>query len=177
LRSRNCFRRNRGCRLPFSCFTRPDLFSSVSRASTPIFIFCAPRLVFSDIEGFGSRFLLLRARTHFWRYCRCWVPFLSFVLPDTFSAVRRALGVVFMFYAPGLIFGATKGVWSHFHVLRARTHFWRYRGRRCFARTESFSAITRASGPIFMFRTPGFFFGGNDGVGSQFPILRSRTRF
>jgi hypothetical protein len=47
----------------------------------------------------------------------------------------------------------------------------------CFARTNSFSAIPRASGPVFIFCTPEHIFGGTEGVGSTFHVLISRTRF
>jgi hypothetical protein len=85
-----------------------------------------------------------------------------------------------MFCASGLVFGGTEGVRSRFHVLRSRTHFQRYRGRRvpfsCFARPDSFSAVPRASYPFFMFCAPGLVFGGTEGVGSRFHILRSLPR-
>jgi hypothetical protein len=61
----------------------------------------------------------------------------------------RALDSVFMFHAPGLIFGDTGGVGSHFYVLRSRSHFWRYRERlvmfSCFALQDSFSAVSKVS--------------------------------
>jgi hypothetical protein len=88
---------------------------------------------------------------------------------------------VFMFYAPGHSFGSTEGVGSHFHVLRSRTSFRRYRRRRvlfsCFTLPYSFSAVPRASGPVIKFCTPGPIFGGTDGVGSSFHVLRFRTHF
>jgi hypothetical protein len=100
-----------------------------------------------------------------------------FCAPDTFLAVPRALVPIFMFCAFGLIFCGTEGVRSYFHVLCARTHFRRYRGRRlpfsCFVPRESFWAVTRASGPIFMFCAPGHVFGGTEGVESRFHVLRS----
>jgi hypothetical protein len=68
LRSRTRFRRYQGRQVLFSCFARPDSFSTVPRASAIVFLFCAPRLVFSGTEGVGSRFHVLRARTHFRRY-------------------------------------------------------------------------------------------------------------
>jgi hypothetical protein len=37
LRSRACFRRYRGCRVQFSCFVLPDLFSTIPRAPSPVF--------------------------------------------------------------------------------------------------------------------------------------------
>jgi hypothetical protein len=94
----------------------------------------------------------------------------------------RALALrVFMFSASGHIFGGTEGVGSLFHVLRSRTRFRQYRGRRVpfsrFALPDSFSAVPRASGPFFMFCAPGLVFDGTEGVGSLFHVLRSRTRF
>jgi hypothetical protein len=41
-RSRTCFRRNRGSRVPFSCFPLPNSLSAISRASCPVFMFCVP---------------------------------------------------------------------------------------------------------------------------------------
>jgi hypothetical protein len=73
------------------------------------------------------------------------------------------------------------GVGSLFHVLRSRTHFRRYRVRRvpfsCFALPYSFSAVSRASRPVFMFCVPGLVFGAIEGVGTRFLFLRSRTHF
>jgi hypothetical protein len=70
------------------------------------------------------------------------VQFSCFALSDSFWVVPRARGPVFMFYAPGLIFGriegtspifmfcalriifdGTEGVRSSFHVLCFWTHF------------------------------------------------------
>jgi hypothetical protein len=181
LRARTRFRRYRGRRDPFPCFARPDSVSAVPRASGPVFMYCAPRLVFGGTEGVRSYFHVLRSRTRFRRCRGRRVPFSCFALPDSFSAVRSASGPVFMFCAPGLIFDGAECVESRFHVLRSRTHFRRCRVRRvpfsCFARPDSFSAIPRASGPVFMFCAPGLIFGGNEGVGSHFHILPSRTRF
>jgi hypothetical protein len=59
LRSWTRFWRYRGRRVPFSCFTRPDLCSAVSSESGPFFMFCAPELVFGGTEGVGSRFHVL----------------------------------------------------------------------------------------------------------------------
>jgi hypothetical protein len=102
------------------------------------------------------------------------------VLPNTFSAVRRASDPVLRFCASVLVFGGSEGVGSRFHVMRPRTHFRRYRGRRfsfsCFAPPDSFSAVPRSSGPVFMFCVPALIFGGTEGVGSRFHVLRSRTR-
>jgi hypothetical protein len=86
-----------------------------------------------------------------------------------------------MFCVPGLVFGGTEGVGSRFHVLRALTRFRRYRGRHvlfsCFALFDSFSAVTSASGPVFMFSVPGLVFGGTEGVGYRFHFLRAQIRF
>jgi hypothetical protein len=144
-------------------------------------MFCAPGLVFYSNGGGPSRFLALLARTHFQRYRGCRVPFSCFTLPNSFSAVPRALGPVFVFCAPRLVFGGTEGVGSRFHVLRAHTRFRRFWGRRvpfsCFALPDSFSAVPRVSGPVFMFCSPGLVFSGIEGVGSLFHVLRYRTRF
>jgi hypothetical protein len=152
----------RGCRVPFSCFARLNSFSAVPRATDPVFMFCAPELIFSGSEGIGSRFHVLRARTIFRGFRERRVPFSCFARPGSFSAVTRASG-------------------SRFHVLRCRTRFRRYRGHRvtfsCFGRTDSFSAVPRASGPVFMFCATGLFFGGNEGVESRFHVLLSQTHF
>jgi hypothetical protein len=73
-----------------------------------------------------------------------------------------------MFCAPGLIFGGIEGVQSHFHVLRSQT---------CFVRPDSFSAVTRATGPVFLFCASRLILGGTEGVESRFHVLRSLTRF
>jgi hypothetical protein len=181
LLSRTRFRLYRGRRVPFSCFARPESFSAVPRASGHVFMFCAPGLIFGGTVGFG-------------------VPFSYFARPDLFSAVTTALGSVFMFCAPGLIFGCTEGTDFRFHVLRARTRFQRFRGRRvlfsCFPLLDMFSAVPWASGPVFMlcasvlifegiegirslfmFCEPGLIFGGTEGVVSRFHVLFSRTHF
>jgi hypothetical protein len=86
-----------------------------------------------------------------------------------------------MFSAPGLIFGGTEVIRSHFHVLRSRTHFRRYRGRRvsfsCFLLPDSFSAVSWASYPVFKFVALRHVFGGIEGVRSLLHVLRSRTHF
>jgi hypothetical protein len=92
-------------------------------------MFCAPGLIFGDPEGVGSRFHIWCARTSFRRYQGRRVPFSFFARMNSFSAVSRESGPVFMFCAPGLIFCDAEGVGSRFHVLRAHTRFWRYRGR------------------------------------------------
>jgi hypothetical protein len=156
--SRTRFRRYRGRLVTFSSFAIPNSFSDVPRASGPFFTFYAPRIGFDGTEGVRS---------------------------------------LFMFCAPALVLGGTEGVGSRFHVLRSRTHFRRYQSRRvpfscfalpdlflalpisfsCFGLRDSFSAVPRASGPVLMFCAPGLVFGGTEGVGSRFHVLRSRARF
>jgi hypothetical protein len=179
--SRTHFGRCRMRRVPFSYFTRTYSFSAMPRASVSVFIFCPPRLVFGDAEGVRSRFHILPAQTRFRRCRGCWVPFSCFVLPDSFSAVPNASVPVFIFFLPGLVFGGTEGVGSHFHILRVRTRFWRSCGRRVpfsyFACMDSFSSVPRASGPVFMPYARELVFDGTEGVGFRFHVLRSQTRF
>jgi hypothetical protein len=181
LRSRNRFRRCRVHRVPISYFAHPDSFSAVPKASGPVFMFCAPKIIFDGAECVGSRFHDLRARTHFRLYRGRRVPFSCFALPDSFSAVPRASGPIFMFCAPEIVFGGTESVGSLFHVLRARAHFRRYRGHwvpfSCFALPGSFLLVPRASGPVFMFCAPRLVFVGTEGVGSRFHVLRSQVPF
>jgi hypothetical protein len=120
----------RGRRVPFSCFARLDSFSTVPRASGPVFMFCVAGIVFNGAECVGSRFNVLRARTHFRRYLGRPIPFSCFPLPDLFLTVRRASGPVFMFCAPRHVSRGTVGVGSRFHILISRTHFQRYEGCR-----------------------------------------------
>jgi hypothetical protein len=104
LRSRTRFRRYRGRRVSFSCFVLPDLFLAVPRASGPVFMLCAPGLVFDGTEVVGSRFYVLRSRTcfsryrghqvqflcfprYFWQYRGSRLPFSCFALLESFSAV------------------------------------------------------------------------------------------
>jgi hypothetical protein len=95
-------------------------------ASGPVFMFGAPGRIFGGTEVVGSHFHVLRSMIRFRRYQGCRVPFTCFALPDPFSTVPTTWGPVFMFCAPGLIFGGIDGVGSRFHVLRSRTHFRRY---------------------------------------------------
>jgi hypothetical protein len=152
LRARTNFHRYRGRRVPFSCCALTDLILAVSSASGPVFVFCAPRLVFGGFEGVVSRFHVLHSRN---RFRRCGVrrvafyvlrartlllpyqgrrfPFSCFALPDSISTVRSASGRIL-----------------------------------CFACPESSSAVPRASCPVFMFCAPRLVFDGTDGVGSRF---------
>jgi hypothetical protein len=129
----------------------------------------------------GSIFHILRSRTHIQRYRGRRVLFSCFALLDPFWAIPRAPPLVFIYYAPGLIFQRYQGRQVRFHVLRSRTIFRRYRQRRvpflCFALSESFSAIPRASGPFLVFCAPGLVLGGTEGARSSFHVLRSRIYF
>jgi hypothetical protein len=207
-----------GVRSRFMLFA-PDMFLGLPWASFPFFTFFTPELVFGGTEGVGFLFHVLRSRTRFQRYRGRRVPFSYFARPDSFSAVPRTSGPVFMFCAPGIFFGGTEGVRTLFHVLCSQTHFRRYRGRRdsisCFALPDSFSAVPRALSPVFMFCahtrfwwyqglrllfycstrpdsfsavprascpiimscSSGLIFGGTEGVRSRFHVLHSRTCF
>jgi hypothetical protein len=126
----------------FHVFALPDMFSAVLRASGPIIMFCVSELVFGGTVGVGSRFHVLRYQTHFRRYRGRRVLFSCFALPNSFSTVPTASGTALMFCATRLVFGGTEGVGSRFHVLRSRTRFRLYRGRRvpfsCSALPDSF---------------------------------------
>jgi hypothetical protein len=165
----------------FSYFTRPNSFSTAPGTSSPVFMFCAPGIIFSVTEGVGSSFPVLRSRTRFWRYRGRRVPFSCFSRSDSFTAVTRASGPVFIFCAPGQVFGCSDDVVSRFHILRSRSRFGRYRGRQshfhvlptgtCFRRCRG------RRGPIFMFYAPGLIFSGAEVVGCRFHVLRAHPRF
>jgi hypothetical protein len=140
LRARTCFSFVPRTSCPVFMFCAPGLISAIPSVSCPVFIFYALEHVFGSTAGIGSRFHVLLAQTRFRRYRGRQLPFSCFVLPDSFSAVPRAFVHVFMFCAPGHIFGGTEGVGSRFHVLRVETRFRRSRKRRvpfsCFARRD-----------------------------------------
>jgi hypothetical protein len=168
--------------MTFSSFALADSFSSVPRASGPVFIF-------------------LWVRTNFLRYRGHSVKFSCFASPDSFSAVPMASGPVLMYCESGHVFCGTEGVLSLFHISRARTHFfdstecvgsrfhvlraqtrcWLYRGRQvlfsCFALPDSFSAIPRASSLVFMYCGSGLIFCRTEGIRSRFLVLLARIRF
>jgi hypothetical protein len=78
----------------------------------PFFMFYAPELIFGGIGCDVSHFHILRSRTRFRWYRGRRVSFSYFALPDSFSTVLRASGLVFIFCVPRLIFGGTEGVGS-----------------------------------------------------------------
>jgi hypothetical protein len=137
--SQTSFRRCRVRRVPFSSIARPNSFSTISRASGPVFMFCNPRLIFVRTASIGSRFHVLRFRIRFQRYRGRQVPFSCFALLDSFSVVPRTSGPVFIFCTPQI-------------------HFRRYRERpvtfSCFAPPDIFSAVSSASGHVFIFCKP-----------------------
>jgi hypothetical protein len=149
----------------------------VPSVSGSVFMFCAPELIFAGTEGVRPRFHVFRSRTCFRRWRGHQVQFSCFARPDSFSAVLRDLGLVFMFCALGLVFGNSEGVGSRFHVLRSMTRFRRCRVRRVpfsyFVRPDSFSAVPRASDLVFMFSATEHILNGAEGIGSCFHVLRS----
>jgi hypothetical protein len=54
----------------------------IPRALGPIFMFCAPELVFNGTEVAGSGFNVFRYWTHFLWYRGTRVPYSYFSLPD-----------------------------------------------------------------------------------------------
>jgi hypothetical protein len=73
-----------------------------------------------------ARFNVLRSKISFRWYRVRPVSFSYFACPDSFSVVLRASDPVFMFSAPGHVFGGAEGVKSRFHVLRSLTSFRQY---------------------------------------------------
>jgi hypothetical protein len=176
---RTRFRQYRGPRVPFSFLVRPDSFSAVPTTSNSIVNFSSPGHVFDGTEGVGSRFHVLRARTHFGgtRCVGC-----SFLVLCAQTRFRRYRGRRASFSC--LALPESFSCFGHrvpFLCFPRPDSFWRYRVRRvpfsCFVRPDSFSAVKRVSGPVFMFCAPGIVFGGTEGVGSRFFVFRSRTRF
>jgi hypothetical protein len=126
LRSRIRFRRYLGRQVPFSCFTLPDSFWAKLRASGPVFMFCARRLIFGCTEGAGYHFHVLRSWTRFGRYRGRPVQFSYFALPDSLGAVPRVSGPIFMFCAPLLVFTLPRMSRPVCLFCNSRTHFRRY---------------------------------------------------
>jgi hypothetical protein len=162
LRSLTRFRQYSGRQVQFSCFALPNSFSAVPMMPGPDFMFCAPRLIFYNIDGIGSYFHVLRSRSHFGRHRLRRVSFLFFALQDTFWAVPSAPGPIFMFCAPKHTFDNIEGVPSCFHVWRSQTLF----------RLEP-----QLSGLDFMFRASEFIFGNIDGAKSHFHVFSYQNRF
>jgi hypothetical protein len=104
-----------------------------------------------------------------------------------FCTLRLVLGAtegvisLFIFFAPGLIFGVNEGIGYRFHVLRSRTSFGRYRWRSvsfsCFALPNTFWVVARSPGSICMFCFPRLISGGTEGVDPSFHVSRPQTCF
>jgi hypothetical protein len=148
LLSRTHFRVYQGHRIQFLCFALLDSFWAVMRVPVSFFMFRAPGLIFGGTEGVSFSFHISRSRTSFRRYNGRWVQCSCFALPDPISTVQRAPEPVFMFCASRLILGGIEGVRSSFYVLRYR---WRRVPFLCFAILDSFSAVPRVPGIVFMF--------------------------
>jgi hypothetical protein len=137
-------------------------------------MFCALGLIFEGTEGVGFRFQVLRSRTRYQWYRGHQGFFSCFTIPNSFWALPRPPGPVFMFCAPGLVSSGTEGGYR-FQVLRSRNRFPRYRGRRgsfsCFALPNTFLAISRASRIVFMFYAHVIFFGGIEGHQVPFSLF------
>jgi hypothetical protein len=166
---------------PALCFALPDSFWVVPWAKGPVFMFYALGIVLGGIEGASCSFHVLRSSTRFRLYREHRVQFLGFVIPDSFSAVPRASGLVFIFCALRLILGSTEGAGLSFHGLRSRNHFRQLRGRldefSFFALPNSFSAVSRASGLVFMFCSTGLIFVDTEGVWVQFSCFALPNSF
>jgi hypothetical protein len=124
LRSQTRFRWYQGRWVPFSSFALPNTFLAVSRASGPIFQFCAPGLFLGGIEGVGSSLHVLCSQSRFRRYRGRRGSFSCFALMNAFWAVPRASGPVFMFCAPGLVFGWYRGRQGSFSCFKLPKSFW-----------------------------------------------------
>jgi hypothetical protein len=109
--------------LQFSCFAFSNSFSAVLRTSGVVCMFCARGLIFGGTKGDGFGFHVLLSRTRFRRYQGRRVSFSCFALPDSFWAEMTASGPIFMFCAPGLVWGCIEDVGTYFHVLRSQTRF------------------------------------------------------
>jgi hypothetical protein len=123
----------------------------------------------------------LRSRRRFWRYRGRRESLSSFALPDSFSTVPRASGLVFMFCAPGQYFGRYRGCQVLLSCFALADSFWAVPRAPVavfmFCAPDTFLAVPRASSPVFMFCAPGLFLGVTEGFGSRFHVLRSRTHY
>jgi hypothetical protein len=135
-------------------------------ASSPVFMFCAPELIFGGTNGVRTLFRRCGGRPDAFLTVPMastpQLPLSYFALPDSFSTVPRASGPIFMFCPSELVFGNTDDVSFRFHVLRPQTRFRRYRANQV---------------PFSYFAIPDSFFTGTEGVGSHLHILRGRIRF
>jgi hypothetical protein len=84
LQSQTHFLRNRGSRVPYSCFSLPNSFSAEPRELGLVFMFCTPGPIFCSTEGVGSSFHVLRFQICFRRNIGSRVLYSCFALPDPF---------------------------------------------------------------------------------------------
>jgi hypothetical protein len=139
------FGRYRRHQVQFSCFGLVDSFSTVTRASVVVLMFCAPELVLDGTEalclvfmfcalgpvlrgteGVGSRFHVYCSQTHFRRYRGCRVSFSCFTHRDSFFQRYRRPRVFFLCFALPDSFWAVPSASSlvfMFQVSRYWTHF------------------------------------------------------
>jgi hypothetical protein len=126
---------------------------------------CAFGLIFGGIEGVGSRFCVLRflISCQWYRGRRLW--FSCNALPDSFStvpflAMPRAPGPIFIL---SLLdpFSAVPRAPSPVFILSL---------------PNPFSAVPSVRGRVLIFCAPELIFGGTEGAGSRFHVLRSWTR-
>jgi hypothetical protein len=159
----------------------------VPRASGPIFMFFVPEPVFGGTKGVRFNFHILLSSARFRRHRGRRVKFSYFTLPDPFSAIPRASDPVFIFCTPALVFDGIEGTDFSFHVLRFHTHVRGTKGAgssfhilRSQIRVRiqfsyfalPFSAIPRASDPVFIFCTSGLDFDGIEGANFSLNFLR-----
>jgi hypothetical protein len=156
------------------------LLTSRLLQTNTVFMFCTTKFVLGGTEEVGTRLHVLRSRTHFGRYRGRRAQFSYFVLADSFGAVPRASGPVFMFFTPELIFGGTDGIGSHFHFFASELVFDDTEGVGscflCFALPGSFGAKARALGHVFKFYAPGLILDGTEGTWPCFHVLRYQNR-
>jgi hypothetical protein len=124
-------------------------------------MFCAPEIFLGVTEGGGARFQVLRFRTRFWRYQGRWGSFLCFAPRTLFGRYRGRLGSFSSFALPDTFSPVPSTSWLVF----------------MFCTLGAFLTVPRASGLVFNFCAPQHIFGGIEGVGYRFQVLRSQTHF
>jgi hypothetical protein len=172
---------NRGVWTSFHFLFSRTCFGRYRGRRGPVLMFCAPGLVLCGTKGVRYHFYVLRSRNRLGTNQGRLIPFSSFALPNSFLAVPRASGPIFIFCALVLFLGGTEGVESRLEFFRSRTHFRWNRWRRVqfsyFALLDTFSAEPGASVTVFLFRAPEHGLGSIEGVVTRLHVLCSRTRF
>jgi hypothetical protein len=82
LRAQTSIRQFRGLRVPFSVIVHTYSFSTVPRASGPVFMFCVPGLFSAVSKASSSVFMSCAPRLIFDGYQGRRVPFSCFAIPD-----------------------------------------------------------------------------------------------